>query len=317
MTHHQFDWVCSGVRIPANNACLPVLRGTNPRPESEMNISQVLVLRYRCACGWKFSRHQGFTLVELLVVIAIVGILIGILLPAVQAVREAAQRTQCANNLRQIGLALHSHHAVMQEFPIGTVDRRPFSFLNADLTKRNLAWSAYLLPYLEQQNVANQLDLTQAFDAADNQLAASTVLSVYLCPSTIRETDQPEGRGGCDYGGIFGERINSPNNPAKGTMLIDKVVRILDITDGTSNTLIVAEDSRSPDAQWINGRNIFDQAFPINDPAASENEIRSEHPQGANGVFCDGSVRFLNEAMADETLAAICTRALGEVVGDF
>ena len=84
-----------------------------------------------------------------------------------------------------------------------------------------------------------------------------------------------------------------------------------------SNTLIVSEDSNSPDAQWINGRNIFDQAFPINQAPAIENDIRSEHPQGANGVFCDGSVRFLNETIANEILAAICTRALGEVVDDF
>ena len=278
-----------------------------------MNISHFLVLRYRCVCGRKFAKPHGFTLVELLVVIAIIGILIGMLLPAVQAVREAAHRTQCANNLRQIGLALHSHHSAMQEFPIGTVEWR----FGSDTSQRQLAWSAYLLPYLEQQNVSDQLDLTRAFDAVDNQLAAATVLSVYLCPSTIRETDQPEGRGGCDYGGIFGERISSPNNPPKGTMLIDQAVSICDITDGTSNTLVVSEDSQSPDAQWINGRNIFDQAFPINQAPGFENDIRSEHPQGANGVFCDGSVRFLNESIENETLAAICTRALGEVIGDF
>ena len=258
-------------------------------------------------------KAAGFTLVELLVVIAIIGILIGMLLPAVQAVREAARRTQCANNLKQIGLALHNHHAAKQEFPIGTVEFR----LNSDTSQRQLAWSAFLLPFLEQQNVFDQLDLQQAFDAVDNRAAAATVLSNYLCPSTVRETDQPDGRGACDYGGIFGERIISPNNPPKGVMLIDRAISIRDITDGTSHTLIVAEDSKSPDAQWINGRNIFDQAFPINLAPAFENDIRSEHTGGANGVFCDGSVRFLSDSTANEPLAAICTRALGEVVGDF
>ena len=277
-----------------------------------MNISP-LVLRARFVCRQKFVKAAGFTLVELLVVIAIIGILIGILLPAVQAVREAARRTQCANNLKQIGLALHNHHAAKQEFPIGTVEWRPSN----DSSKRQLAWSVFLLPYLEQQNVFDQLDLMQAFDAADNAIGASTVLSVYLCPSSIREDDQPEGRGACDFGGIFGERITSPNNPPKGVMLIDRAISIRDIKDGTSHTLIVAEDSKSPDAQWINGRNIFDQAFPINQAPAFENDIRSEHPGGADGVFCDGSVRFLNESLDDELLAAICTRALGEVVSGF
>ena len=280
-----------------------------------MIIFQSVVLRPRCARPPKVAETAGFTLVELLVVIAIIGILIGMLLPAVQAVREAARRTQCANNLKQIGLALQSHHAAKQEFPIGTVEWRPFP--GTDKSKRQLAWSAFLLPHLEGQNVHNQLDLQQAFDAADNQAAAKTVLPFYICPSTVRETDQPEGRGACDYGGIFGERIISPNNPPKGVMLIDQAISIRDITDGTSHTLIVAEDSQSPDAQWINGRNIFDQAFPINQAPAFENDIRSEHTGGANGVFCDGSVRFLSDSTANEPLAAICTRALGEVVGNF
>jgi len=246
--------------------------------------------------------------VELLVVIAIIGILIGMLLPAVQQVREAARRARCQNNLRQIGLALHSHHSALSEFPIGTLEFRLF-----DASQRQLAWSAFLLPYLEQNNVFQKLDLDFAFDDVRNAEGAATIISTYVCPSSMRGETLVQGRGPSDYGGIFGERIISPNNPPKGTMLVDRAISIREVIDGTSNTLIVAEDSRSPDPQWINGRNIFDQAFPINQAPIFENDIRSEHPSGANGVFCDGSVRFIGEGISNPALAGICTRDQGEI----
>jgi prepilin-type N-terminal cleavage/methylation domain-containing protein/prepilin-type processing-associated H-X9-DG protein len=257
------------------------------------------------------TQRPGFTLVELLVVIAIIGVLVGMLLPAIQMVRESARRTVCGNNLKQIGLALHLYHNSNSAFPAGTTEWRPFR--STDPNQRQLAWSAFLLPFIEQDNVFQKLDIGQAFDAVDNQEAAAEVISVYLCPSSQRDSDRVEGRGACDYGGIFGERITGRNSPPKGTMLIGVPVAIGEIRDGTSNTLIVAEDSRWHEGQWINGRNIFDQAFAINQAPGFENDIRSEHPGGANGVFCDGSVRFLDESMSLPVLAAICTRALGEV----
>ena len=97
-------------------------------------------------------------------------------------------------------------------------------------------------------------------------------------------------------------------------MLYNKTISMQDIQDGTSNTLIIAEDSDFTDGQWINGRNLFDQAFAINAAPEFENDIRSKHPNGANALFCDGSTRFLSEAMELEVLAAICTRAGREVV---
>jgi prepilin-type processing-associated H-X9-DG protein len=170
---------------------------------------------------------------------------------------------------------------------------------------------------MEQVSLATQIDFTKPFDDPINATPAAVVLPAYLCPSTPRPSPLHLGRGACDYGGIYGERISGPNSPPKGVMLYDRVVRIGDILDGTSTTLAVSEDSGFVDGQWINGRNVFDQAFGINQAPDFENDIRSLHPGGANGLFADGSARFLNESMELATLAAICTRAGGEVVADF
>jgi prepilin-type N-terminal cleavage/methylation domain-containing protein/prepilin-type processing-associated H-X9-DG protein len=258
---------------------------------------------------WDF-RRPGFTLIELLVVLAIIGALVGLMLPAVQRVREASARSKCLNNLRQIGLALHAHHTAQGKFPPGGVEWRP----SGDTTRRQLAWSAFILPYLEQAALHRQLDLNTPFDSAQNASAAATVLPVYLCPSSRRDSPVVNGRGGCDYGGIFGERITSPNSPPKGAMIYDKAFRAVDIRDGTSTTLMIGEDTHWGEGQWINGANLFDQAFAINQAPPFENDLRSDHPGGVQVLFADGSARFLRETLELRTLAAICTRAGGEPV---
>ena len=257
--------------------------------------------------------RPAFTLVELLVVIAIVGLLIGLLLPAVQAAREAARRTSCFSNLRQMGIGLHNYHAALGCFPPGGIEPRSPKWPKG----RQFAWSLCLLPYVEQEAVYRTINTAKAFDAPENAEGAAKVLAIYLCPSAARSSTLREGRGACDYGGIYGERITSPNNPPKGAMLYDRALQVRDIRDGTSQTLILSEDSKFPDGQWINGRNIFDQAYAINRAPAFENDIRSDHPSGANGLLCDGSARFLSESMSLEILAAICTRAGGELIRDF
>ena len=258
------------------------------------------------------GRAQGaFTLVELLVVLAIIGILVSLMLPAVQAVREASRRMQCQNNLRQIGLALHNYHAAFRKFPPGGIEVRP-----QVPDGKQLAWSAFVLPFLEQSAAYVKVDFNYAFDHPVNREVAATPIETYLCPSTNRVTLLNRGRGATDYGGIYGERILSRNDPPRGVMIHDKAIRFRDITDGTMRTLVVSEDAGFPDGQWINAWNLFDQAFSINRAPKFENDIRSMHPDGANGLFADGSVTFMHEDMDLELLAAICTRNGNEFVGD-
>ena len=267
------------------------------------------------------TRPAGFSLIELLVVITIIGILISMLLPAVQSAREAARRISCSNNLRQIGIGLHGYHAAHDCFPPGCIEPT-----HRKSNGRQFAWSALLLPYIEQVALHAAIDFSKpCYDAANAQ-AAATVLATYICPSTARSSPLVQGRGATDYGGLYGEAI--PPNPADGSwlaengmMIYDCSFAIVDIHDGASNTLIVSEDCGWGDAQWINGLNIFDQKYGVNfeppNPRLRENEIRSDHPGGANGAFCDGSVRFLTENMDLRILEAIITRAGGEIVGEF
>jgi len=259
-----------------------------------------------------FSRG-GFTLIELLVVVTVIGALTALMLPAIQSARQAARKASCSNHLRQIGLGLHSHHDGYNHFPPGGIELRTF----ASPQGRQLAWSAYLLPFIEQQPLYDRIDFKKAFDSPENAEAAAEIVPTYLCPSVARFSYRVDGRGACDYGGIYGERITGPNSPPKGAMLYDRRLRIRDIRDGTAHTLIVSEDAQWKDGQWINARNLFDQAFPINHAPAFENDIRSKHPGGANGLFVDGSARFLDEDMEMDVLAAICTRDGGEPIEGF
>jgi prepilin-type N-terminal cleavage/methylation domain-containing protein len=261
---------------------------------------------------FRHARRQpssvGFSLVELLVAVTLIGILLGLLLPAIQATREMARKTQCQNHLHEIGIALLTYHNDRQAFPTGCVEWRS----PANPTQRQLAWSVFLLPYLDEQPLLDSLKLSLPFDSPENSLAASRVIPVFVCPSGARGTQLESGRGPCDYGGIYGERIQSPNFPPKGPMLIDEVVRLSQITDGSSHTLVVAEDSGFADGQWINGRNIFDQAFAINTSPNFENDIRSDHPGGAFSLLADGRVEFLAESIDLIFLAGLCTRAGAE-----
>jgi len=246
------------------------------------------------------------------VAIAIIGVLVALTMPALSAARETARRSLCLSNLRQMGIAMHAYHEQWRYFPPGCVEFRT----KAKPQHRQLAWSVYILPQIEQKNLYQSLNLYGAFDSATNTTAAATVLSAFMCPTAVRPAPRSQGRGRCDYGGMNGERITSPNNPPKGTMLHDKCVNLAMITDGTSRTILIAEDSVNPDGQWINGLNVFDQAFAINKGPKFENDMRSSHVGGAQCAMADGSARFLKETIDVRILAALCTRAGREAIGD-
>ena len=286
-------------------------------------------------------KKNGFTLIELLVVIAIIALLMGLLLPAINSVREAARRLSCQNNLKQIGIAMNAHHTNYKKFPWGGY-MHPGVYVNGKkvdgTNARGFAWSVYLLPYMEQSSLYNQIDFNTMYSMGVNDELAQTRLPVYVCPSapdgeprqaTVRVasgsslTVKKATYGLTHYGGVNGERIpwegrTAPlgNNPPNGAMLYEKQLSERDIRDGMTNTLIVGEDSHCADGQWISSMNVFDQSGGVN-AYADDNEIGSDHTGGANVVFCDGHVDFLPNNMSLETLAAICTRAGGELVTEW
>lgn len=263
--------------------------------------------------------RSGFTLVELLVVIAIIGALVALLLPAIQAARENARRMSCGNHQHQIGLALLAYHDEHQAFPQGGLEVRSLRLPDGKLrypNGRQLAWSALILPYLEEKGINRQLDLGQAFDSPANAAAAGQVVRTFLCPSDAWKSSRVDGLGRTDYGGIYGQRIIGNNNPPNGCMLYDRPIRIIDITDGTAFTIIVSEDAHT-DSQWINALNVFDVSCAINTAGPLENDIVSKHPGGANALFADGAVHFLGEDLDTAVLAALVTRNGGETVPGF
>jgi len=279
-------------------------------------------------------RRAAFTLIELLVVIAVIGLLVALLLPTVQMAREAARRMQCANNLKQIGIAALLYEQDVGYFPPGCTECG-FSLSSQYFEKRH-AWSALLLPFLEQDAVWQQLDTSLKFDAEENRPATTTVVATYLCPSTVRrmndrrddfagDIDQTnrvlrgEGMACTDYGGNFGRDARAPDGNGSGMLIFNRPLRSAEITDGLSNTWIVGEATgrgSAANAGWANGRNIFDTTtHPNNESQRRANELFSDHPGGVNVVFCDGSVKFLAEQIDLTVLFGLCTRAGSEVVG--
>jgi len=192
----------------------------------------------------KTFKKRGFTLIELLVVIAIIAILIALLLPAVQQAREAARRSTCKNNLKQLGLALHNYHDTFGLFPPAHV--RVDSTLNG--TGGPTGWRGYslhamILPYVDQAPLYQQLDFNHYFDSPQNLTLRRTQIPVFLCPSDSTFPGSAD-RGNNNYAGNMGPSLGqyvSPIGYRDGFFSFDVIVRMGDVRDGTSNTVCVGE----------------------------------------------------------------------------
>lgn len=291
----------------------------------------------------------AFTLIELLVVIAIIAILIGLLLPAVQKVRESAARMSCQNNLKQIGLAMHNYESANGGLP----PRRQFTS-----TTNRRGWMPIILPYIEQEPLKNVYNFDKNFYDPENFTATNSTLKLAICPSGPGARTMPVVQGAISTTGAAGDYFG-PNsfqstlygvaalrNDNTCTAMKDEAIRALvAITDGTSNTLLITEQAGRPDyyvlgqkvasttlptnkafwGTWASYQVFAVQAFNANGTTQggpctincnNSQGVYAFHPGGANAVFCDGSVRFMKQSMSPDTLFAIMTATGGEVVSD-
>lgn len=328
----------------------------------------------------QLSSRQGFTLIELLVVIAIIAILIALLLPAVQQAREAARRSTCKNNLKQLGLGLHNFHDVYGHFPEGAgenVCKKNSSGCTSGYIK-GTTWMVRILPQIDQANIFQKYDFNQSYTAEVNNIVGNYKVPVYYCPSG-QDPDGQRGRSAngsertndgtynysTHYYGIMGPnlRITASRQPftykgvtytyivgnatTNGAYATDGILgqykdqpgsittkfyaRFRDVTDGTTNVLMVGERSKTlPNnatiiwRSWVRGQNGGTGAcrnihYGINSGVLYDGRnfndlsMNSNHTGGAQFLLADGSVRFLSENIDYNTYLTLASRHLGEV----
>lgn len=231
-------------------------------------------------------QKNAFTLVELLVVIAIIGILIAMLLPAVQAAREAARRMQCVGHFKQVGVALHNYHSALNYFP-------PGSTWDISTSYYGWSWSVYILPYLEQDVLDKSINYSSTYWATGGREAGAHSIDIYNCPSDPKAGEWCEWASGFSQGpnavddfrttnitGVADSHSWARNNPngenCNGIFFGNKNTRISEITDGTSNTLCVGEMTGARGSHPTEGDGWFQHTwytynchatnYPINDP---------------------------------------------------
>jgi prepilin-type N-terminal cleavage/methylation domain-containing protein/prepilin-type processing-associated H-X9-DG protein len=297
------------------------------------------------------GRPAGFTLVELLVVVTIIGILIALLLPAVQGARESGRKTVCQNNLRQIGVALGSYQSKLGVFPPSSTSR----------PKRH-SWVPFILPYIEQEALFEKYRFDKNWNNNANKNFIKVRLDVLICPSAPGGKGRKDNKAAIsDYSppsGIAGALISQgfvdPRPSTRGVMSSNSALPMAKIRDGEANTLIVAEDAGRPQ-HWVRGgrgpanTNVSSQcgnldvkngrvqgagwanssiAIPVHGISATgldcpvpcainctnNNEVFSFHRGGANILFVDGAVRLINQEININTYASMITIEGKEVI---
>ena len=314
--------------------------------------------------------RAGFTLIELLVVIAIIAILVALLLPAVQQAREAARRSSCKNNLKQLGLALHNYHDVHRVFPSGWIGANASGHHTGmdspDLTGFNngLGWGTMLLPFLEQSPLYSQFNSTLPLTDAANTPHIDEVLAAFQCPSdpkpgtaAIEDEDTNSfTMGTSNYMGVFGTRelheceigngvTATEQCRSNGTLYHNSKVSIRDLTDGTTNTLIIGE--RTTYYENLNTKadpffGVWAGLVPNSEGSAERflghcehnpnhaaqkdgsgnslgdaGDFGSSHTGGSQFVLGDGSVRFISENIDNQTYQNLSIISDGNVIGEF
>jgi prepilin-type N-terminal cleavage/methylation domain-containing protein len=324
------------------------------------------------------ARQAAFTLIELLVVIAIIGMMLGLLLPAVQKVRETANRLSCKNNLHQIGLALHNYHDTLGSFPpayicngtgthgtasgggFGAGGGPPKQLVDKFLKKPSMSytdpgwgWAAFLLPYIDQEPLAQQINYSLPVEAGQYAAVRTTILRIYTCPSdrgaglfTVlqEKTGKPLGDAATNsYAACYGDWGPVLETPGTGMFYRNSHVRFLDISDGTSNTVAIGERAalftKTPWAgAFSSGSCVTTPNAPVyqsviepaptmvsarisgrkslNDPWSEPYDFFSGHGQVVHFVFADGSARGLSSSVDPTALRPLATIAGGEVVSD-